>query len=140
MTPWSCSFQGMCQAVKTRLQQTICSQLAIEKPSQEQQIPSEPDRLRNHYTPSRPDLSVLSLPLKTARCLEEHQLKGLQNNCHSQFQRKRSCTGLRNAMRAEYLEVDYQHSDHILLKDYVKKDPAKRLNLKLIFLKTAVRL
>lgn len=37
---------------------------------------------RNHFSPW-PDLSVLSLPLKTAKCLEEHQLKGLQNNYQS---------------------------------------------------------
>lgn len=39
--------------------------------------------------------------------------------------------GLHNAMRADYLDVDYQHSDHILLKDCVKKrDPAKRITFK----------
>lgn len=53
----------------------------LKKP-QEQQIASEPDILRN-VTPSRPDLSDLSLPLKRARCLEEHQFKGLQNNRQS---------------------------------------------------------
>lgn len=113
--------QCICQAVKTKLQQTVCSQLAIEKPL-EQQIPSERDRLGNHFT-SQLDLSDLSHPLKNSTdAWKNTNLKGLLNNCDSHSSCLKGFVEGYIMQRADYLEVDYQHSDHILLRKVLQKD------------------